>query len=206
MFFNRFTPNKADRWIWSAHLCRALCLCIFCRQLFWIESSCIWIPRVLHSFCKNKINQMVIWTIIEKSLLSSYLPNWGSFCTNLSECGYLSKFELLSHNLTSMSLPLLPQGSLQMSVATQGPNLKGSVPVGVEAVQNITEYPPMLIGGKWCLRRGITYQRDQELFNNSEELTIAIAWQEIDVCDLFSFYETWTLGGMLGPEERGGRL
>ena len=66
----------------------------------------------------------------------------GSFCTNLSECGYLSKFEPLSHNLTSMSLPLLPQGSLQMSVATQGPNLKGSLPVGVESVQKIPEYLP----------------------------------------------------------------
>ena len=108
------------------------------------------IPGVLHSFCNKKINQKIIWTIIEKSLLSSYLPNLGSFCTNLSECGYLSKFEPLSHNLTSMSLPLLPQGSLQMSVATQGPNLKGSLPVGVEAnesVQKILEYPLRLIGG-----------------------------------------------------------
>ena len=93
----------------------------------------------------------------------------------MSECGYLSKFAPLSHNLTSMSLPLLPQGSLQMSVATQGPNLKGSLPVGVESVQKIPEYPPMLIGGKSSLRGGITYQRDQELFNNSEELTIAMA-------------------------------
>ena len=77
-----------------------------------------------------------------------------------------------------MSLPPLPQGSLQMSVATQGPNLKGSVPVGVEAnesVQNIPEYLPMLIGGKSSLRGGFSYERDQELFNNSEELTIAMA-------------------------------
>ena len=74
-----------------------------------------------------------------------------------------------------MSLPLLPQGSLQMSVATQGPNLKGSVPVGVESVQKIPEYPPRLIGGMSSLRAGITYERDQELFNNSEELTIAMA-------------------------------
>ena len=46
--------NKTDRWIWNAHLCRALCLCIFCRQLFWIENSCMGIPGVLHSFCNKK--------------------------------------------------------------------------------------------------------------------------------------------------------
>ena len=99
-----------------------------------------------------------------------------------------------------MSLPLLPQGSLQMSVATQGPNLKGSLPVGVEAVQKI--YPLVLIGGNQSLRAGIIYERDQDLFNNSEELTIAMAWQEKDVCDLFSFYETWSLAGMT-MKERG---